>query len=87
MITDQAYNKEGIFNQTQYPSNMEKKTHGLPALLSFFLPGFGQLIKGHVIKAICIWIIGGIVSFLLFWTIIVPFSIWAWNVYDAYNSN
>jgi TM2 domain-containing membrane protein YozV len=61
--------------------------HGIPALISFFIPGLGQLIKGQIMKALLIWIIGGLISFFLFWTIIVPFLIWAWNVYDAYNSN
>ena len=66
---------------------MEKQKHGVPALVSFFIPGLGQLIKGHILKGILIWIIGGILTFFLWWTIIVPFGIWAWNIYDAYNSN
>jgi TM2 domain-containing membrane protein YozV len=66
---------------------MEKQKHGVPALVSFFIPGLGQLIKGHILKGILIWIIGGLLAFFLWWTIIVPFGIWAWNVYDAYNSN
>jgi len=37
--------------------------HGVPALLSAFIPGLGQLIKGQIIKAILIWIIGGVASF------------------------
>ena len=66
---------------------MANQKHGVPALISFFIPGLGQLIKGQILKGILIWIIGGIAAFLLWWTIIVPFVIWAWNVYDAYNSN
>ncbi|GAB3228476.1 hypothetical protein GCM10027346_13070 [Hymenobacter seoulensis] len=62
-----------------------KTTYGLPALLSVFIPGLGQLVKGQIIKAILIWVVGGIVGFLLSWTLIVPFVLWAWNVYDAYN--
>jgi len=61
--------------------------HGVPALLSAFIPGLGQLIKGQIIKAILIWIIGGVASFFFWWTWIIPFVIWAWNVYDAYNDN
>ncbi len=63
-----------------------KQTYGLPALLSIFVPGLGQLIKGHILKAFLIWAVGGVISFLLVWTMVVPFLIWAWNVYDAYNS-
>ena len=63
-----------------------KQTYGLPALLSIFFPGLGQLVKGQFIKAFLIWAVGGVLSFLLIWTVVVPFVIWAWNVYDAYNS-
>ncbi len=66
---------------------MNTTKHGIPALLSVFLPGLGQLIKGQFVKALLIWIIGGGLSILFFWTFIVPFIFWAWNVYDAYNSN
>jgi hypothetical protein len=34
-----------------------------------------------------IWIVGGLVGLFLWWTYIAPFIVWAWNVYDAYNSN
>ncbi|NLC93289.1 MAG: hypothetical protein GX677_07515 [Treponema sp.] len=61
--------------------------HGVPTLISFFVPGVGQLIKGHIMKAIGIWVIGGLVGFFLWWTFIAPFIVWVWNVYDAYNSN
>jgi hypothetical protein len=33
-----------------------KKTHGIPALFSFFIPGLGQLVKGDLSKAVGIWI-------------------------------
>ncbi|MCW3105738.1 MAG: hypothetical protein JWQ09_244 [Segetibacter sp.] len=65
---------------------MQKQTYGLPALLSFFIPGLGQLIKGQIGKGILIWVVGGLLTFFLFWTIIVPLVIWIWNIYDAYNS-
>lgn len=61
--------------------------HGVPTLISFFVPGVGQLIKGHMMKAFGIWVIGGLVGFFLWWTYVAPFIIWVWNVYDAYNSN
>jgi TM2 domain-containing membrane protein YozV len=65
---------------------MHKQTYGLPALISFFIPGLGQLIKGHILKGFLIWFLGGIITFFFWWTFIVPFAIWIWNVYDAYNS-
>lgn len=63
------------------------RKHDMPALVSFFLPGVGQLIKGHILKGILIWVIGGLVGFFLWWTWIAPVAVWVWNIYDAYNSN
>lgn len=65
---------------------MAKQTHSFPALISFFIPGLGQLIKGHILKGIFIWVFAGILTFFFWWTFIIPFILWAWNVYDAYNS-
>ncbi|MDR6562692.1 MULTISPECIES: hypothetical protein [unclassified Arcicella] len=66
---------------------MQTQAHTLPAILSFFIPGLGQLVKGQIIKAIIIWVIAGVVSFFFWWTYIIPFIVWAWNVYDAYTDN
>lgn len=43
------------------------KKHGVPALISFFIPGVGQLIKGHIGKAFLIWllIVGAFVIFAI----------------------
>lgn len=74
-------------NNNLIESEMYKQTYGLPAILSFFIPGLGQLLKGQILKGVGIWIIGGVLTYLLWWTVVVPFVIWIWNVYDAYNSN
>jgi len=69
-------------------SPVQNQKYGMPALLSFFLPGLGQLVKGQVGKAILIFI-GGIIFFLLAFVYIgIPFLIvlWLWQIYDAYNS-
>lgn len=66
---------------------MTNQKHGIPALVSLFIPGLGQMIKGDFLKGIVIWVLGGIAIFFIWWTIIVPFIIYVWNVYDAYNSN
>jgi TM2 domain-containing membrane protein YozV len=86
--TTTEFNKNKSINRNLNDNKIDKnKNHGVPALLSLFLPGLGQLIKGHILKAIFIWIIGAIIACFLFWTFIVPFGFWAWNVYDAYNYN
>lgn len=62
--------------------------HGVPALLSFFIPGLGQLIKGELFKAIGIWVVLAIcwlLQFILIGFIIGPI-VWIWQIYDAYNN-
>jgi len=65
-----------------------KQKHGVPTIISFFIPGLGQLIKGQILKAILIWIgmvVFGILSLVL---IGIPLLIilYLWQLYDAYNS-
>lgn len=67
-----------------------RQKHGIPALISFFIPGLGQLIKGHIFSALFFFVVCGVTAFLFAWTIIfsfIPFIFWVWNVYNAYNSN
>jgi TM2 domain-containing membrane protein YozV len=62
--------------------------HGIPALLSFFIPGLGQMVKGEVGKRIGI-LLGWLISFVLVLTVIgiaVPVIIWIWQITDAYNN-
>jgi TM2 domain-containing membrane protein YozV len=66
------------------------QTHGVPALLSFFISGLGQLIKGHIAKAFGIWI-AMFLCVVMGFAMVVPFFaipiIWVWAIYDAYKSN
>ena len=54
-------------------SNITKNQNGtypIPAVASFFIPGLGQLIKGHSTKAVmffAIWVLWFIVSFFISW--------------------
>ncbi|MGB9939008.1 hypothetical protein [Methanosarcina sp.] len=65
-----------------------KKTHGVPALFSFFIPGLGQLVKGDLSKAVGIW---AALAFCLFMSIVgigflMGLVVWIAQVYDAYNA-
>ncbi len=62
--------------------------YGMAALLSFFLPGLGQIIKGQVVKAILIWVALAGFFVLSFIVVGIPLLIvlWFWQIYDAYNS-
>lgn len=75
--------KDELLNQDLKTEIMNNQKHGIPALVSLFIPGLGQLIKGDILKGILIWVIGGILTFFFWWTIIVPFVIYVWNVYDV----
>lgn len=65
-----------------------KQKYGVPALLSFFIPGLGQIIKGELFKAIGIWVVLGICWFLQFILIgyLLGAIVWIWQIYDAYNN-
>lgn len=62
----------------------KNKVFGVPALLSFVVPGLGQLVKGHIGKALILFV-GTLLG--LFAYIVPGALIWIFNVYDAYNSN
>lgn len=69
-------------------SEQRKQQHGVPALLSFFIPGLGQLIKGHVAKGILIFIgmvVSGIACAYMIGFLTTPI-VWVWQIYDAYKS-
>lgn len=67
---------------------MTDEKYGVPAILSFFIPGLGQLIKGQVWKGIGLMLgafIAGLLSVVLIGLLIYPI-IWIYSIYDAYNT-
>ena len=66
-----------------------EQKHNAPALMSLFLPGLGQFVKGHIGKAFLIFF--GIIFNLLLLFLLIGFLtmplFWVWNVYDAYNKD
>jgi len=64
-----------------------KETYGVPAILSFFIPGLGQMIKGEVGKGILIfigfWISVGLFAILI--GFITTPILYFWQIIDAYN--
>jgi len=64
--------------------------HGVPAVMSFFMPGLGQLVKGHVGKGLGTWAAmacAGVAAFFVGYTVLAIPAIWIWGIYDAYKSN
>lgn len=71
--------------------------YGVPALLSCFVPGLGQFIKQHYLRAIIIWaamagpwlivsVVGGY-PIIRYAAVGVTFSLWLWQITDAYNTS
>ena len=71
-------------------TNVEKKeVYGVPALLSLFIPGLGQIVKGQVAKGILIMIasfVAVLLCLVLIGFVLYPI-IWIWSIYDAYQDN
>ncbi len=65
-----------------------KRKHRVPALLSFFVPGLGQLAKGQVSKVFRIWAALLISAFMsvIGIGILIGMVIWVAQIYDAYNA-
>ncbi len=78
-----------LFNVLKKVSSMKcRRTHGVPALFSFFIPGLGQLVKGDLSKALGIWIALIICGFMsvIGIGILMGIVIWIAQIYDAYNA-
>ena len=71
-------------------ARLAEKRHGVPALMSFFFPGLGQLIKGDLVGAVLPFV-GGAVGLMLaisgvaIGIVLVPI-VWIWSLHDAYTA-
>jgi TM2 domain-containing membrane protein YozV len=68
------------------------KSPGIGVLLSFFIPGAGQLYAGRITRGLLFLFLGipvaVILAVLFFWLIfplLLPFAFWVYNIYDAYH--
>lgn len=64
----------------------EEKSSGIAVVLSFFIPGLGQIYNGQIGKGIIIIILGVVFAALIFILVGIPFYIvlWVYSMYDAY---
>lgn len=68
--------------------NSQDTKHGVPALLSFLLPGLGQIVKGDIPKGIVHLIaisVSWLLTFVLIGYLLYP-VVWIYSIYDAYNA-
>ncbi len=72
----------------QVPAYIDKKSSGIAVVLSFFIPGLGQIYNGQIGKGILFIIIGFILALSLI--ILIGFVLypifWIYNMYDAYKT-
>jgi TM2 domain-containing membrane protein YozV len=64
------------------------KNPGVAVVLSFFIPGLGQIYNGQIMKGILFIILASAFGFLtvvLIGYILYPLF-WIYNLYDAYNT-
>lgn len=66
----------------------ERKSSGIAVVLSFFIPGLGQIYNGQIGKGILFIILSGILVLLMFVIIGIPLYLifWVYNLYDAYRT-
>lgn len=64
----------------------EHKSAGLAAILSFLIPGLGQIYNGEIGKGILFLVVAIIFAFLILLLIGIPlyFILWIYGIYDAY---
>ena len=65
------------------------KSEGLAAVLSFFIPGLGQIYNGQIGKGLLIIVLDIVLAFFIWFfclTLIALFVIWIWSIFDAYNT-
>lgn len=65
-----------------------RKNPGVAVVLSFFIPGLGQIYNGQIMKGIIFIILASVFGFLtevLIGYILYPLF-WIYNLYDAYNT-
>ena len=65
-----------------------RKNPGLAAVLSFFIPGLGQIYNGQIGKGILVIILSIVFSAMVIFLIgfILAPAIWIWAMYDAYST-
>ena len=68
--------------------NVERKSEGLAAVLSFLFVGLGQIYNGEIGKGITFIILGVVFAFMFLFLIGIPLYLilWVYNIDDAYNT-
>ena len=70
-----------------YPQQpIKEKSSAIAAILSFLIPGVGQIYVGKAKRGILILILGIVIAMFSMFLFFIPYLIyWLWNIYDAYS--
>lgn len=71
---------EQMASSAAYIPVVNRKEPLLSLILSFLLPGLGQIYNGHIKKGLVLLV----AYILLCWTCIAPLVIWLYGMYDGY---
>lgn len=65
---------------------LRTERHGIPALLSFFIPGLGQMVKGQFLWGVGIFLAAAVFGAACVFLVGIPLLgvLWIWQVYEAY---
>lgn len=70
-------------------NNQFEMKKGIPAAISFWLPGFGQLYNKQYLKAMGFWVFLFLFNAIArdMWMLWILIAIWLFGIYDAYKNS
>ncbi len=81
-VSGTSFHKKASYSQNNTPElAVHEKSEFLAVLLSFIIPGAGEIYVGKVSKGIFLIVL----ALILFFTLIGYFFIWIYAMFDSYN--
>lgn len=100
-IEEEEKYRQAVVSSIKHSNKLASQKHGAPLVLSIFIPGLGQLIKGQVKKGLWIFF-GPIIAFFTILVIgfingqyasgllgtlwMITIILYFWQLFDAYNN-
>lgn len=64
------------------------KSNGIAAVLSFLVPGLGQVYNGQLTRGLLLILVAIVVlavGWILLFPVVLYIVLWVWSIYDAYS--
>lgn len=100
-IEEEEKYRQAVVSSIKHSNKLASQKHGAPLVLSIFIPGLGQLVKGQAKKGLWIFF-GPIIAFLIILIIgffdghsasgllgtlwMITIILYFWQLFDAYNN-